>query len=147
MSIQNPGILAWLIPLAGIILLLYLLKMKRRDLRVPATFLWPERVEEIRANALFRNRSVLIERGFPLHAAAVFEDHVAADAVQKSPEFVGVADLLALLRADEPGQALLHKIVHVGAVVPDVVQNLVAKFKPKAFEVWFAKIHFGFGAG
>ena len=54
MSIQNPGILAWLIPLAGVILLLYLLKMKRRDLRVPATFLWPERVEEIRANALFQ---------------------------------------------------------------------------------------------
>jgi len=54
MTLQNPAILMWLIPLAGIILLLYILKMKRRDLRVPATFLWPERVEEIRANALFQ---------------------------------------------------------------------------------------------
>ena len=54
MTLQNPGVLMWLIPLAGVILLLYLLKMKRRDLRVPATFLWPERVEEIRANALFQ---------------------------------------------------------------------------------------------
>jgi len=53
-TFQNPGALAWLLPLAGIILLLYILKMKRRDLRVPATFLWPERVEEVRANALFQ---------------------------------------------------------------------------------------------
>jgi len=54
MSIQNPAVLMWFLPLAGAILLLYILKMKRRDLRVPATFLWPERVEEIRANALFQ---------------------------------------------------------------------------------------------
>ncbi|MEZ0327290.1 MAG: BatA and WFA domain-containing protein [Fimbriimonas sp.] len=54
MSFQNGAALAWLIPLAGIIILLYLLKMRRRDVRVPATFLWPARVEEIRANALFQ---------------------------------------------------------------------------------------------
>ncbi len=54
MSFQNPAALLWILPLAGVILLLYLLKMKRRDLRVPATFLWPEKVEEIRANALFQ---------------------------------------------------------------------------------------------
>jgi hypothetical protein len=44
----------WLIPLAGIIVMLYLLKMRRRDVRVPATFLWPAKVEEIRANALIQ---------------------------------------------------------------------------------------------
>lgn len=54
MSLQNLGALAWLIPLAGIIILLYLLRMRRRDVRVPATFLWPERTEEIRANSLFQ---------------------------------------------------------------------------------------------
>ncbi len=48
------GVLAWLIPLAGMIILLYLLRMRRRDVRVPATFLWPERTEEIRANSLFQ---------------------------------------------------------------------------------------------
>jgi len=54
MSLQNAGALAWLLPLAGIIILLYLLRMRRRDVRVPATFLWPERTEEIRANSLFQ---------------------------------------------------------------------------------------------
>ena len=54
MTLQNLGALGLLVPLAGIILLLYILKMKRRDMRVPAAFLWPDRVEEIRANALFQ---------------------------------------------------------------------------------------------
>jgi Ca-activated chloride channel family protein len=53
-SFQNLLGLLWLAPLAAIIVLLYLLKMKRREVRVPATFLWPEKVEEIRANALFQ---------------------------------------------------------------------------------------------
>jgi hypothetical protein len=37
-----------------VVVALYLLKMRRRDVRVPATFLWPEQTEEIRANALFQ---------------------------------------------------------------------------------------------
>jgi len=45
----------WLLPiLGGGIVLLYLLKMRRRDLKVPATFLWPAMTYEIRANALFQ---------------------------------------------------------------------------------------------
>jgi len=53
-SFQNPSALFWFLPLAGIVLILYLLKMKRRDVRVPATFLWPHRVDEVRANALIQ---------------------------------------------------------------------------------------------
>jgi Ca-activated chloride channel family protein len=40
--------------LVGAIIALYLLKMKRKEMRVPASFLWPNRVEEIRANSLFQ---------------------------------------------------------------------------------------------
>ncbi|MDR3690811.1 MAG: BatA and WFA domain-containing protein [Fimbriimonas sp.] len=54
MTFQNSAALIWFLPLAGVIVALYLLKMKRRDLQVPATFLWPDRVEEIRANTLFQ---------------------------------------------------------------------------------------------
>ncbi|CAN5454877.1 BatA and WFA domain-containing protein [soil metagenome] len=54
LSFQNLGGLVWLAPLAAVIVILYLLKMRRRDVRVPATFLWPDKVEEIRANALFQ---------------------------------------------------------------------------------------------
>lgn len=54
MNLVNAGALLWLIPLAGIVIALYLLKMRRKDLKVPATFLWPSMVYEIRANSLFQ---------------------------------------------------------------------------------------------
>ncbi|HVT13989.1 MAG TPA: BatA and WFA domain-containing protein [Fimbriimonadaceae bacterium] len=54
MSFQNPGALLWLLPLAGVIVILYLLRMRRRDVKVPASFLWPERTDEVRANALIQ---------------------------------------------------------------------------------------------
>lgn len=54
MSFQNPLQFLWFLPLAGVIVALYLLRMRRRDIRVPATFLWPQHVEEIRANSLFQ---------------------------------------------------------------------------------------------
>jgi Ca-activated chloride channel homolog len=54
MNLQIPSNLLWAIPLAGIIVALYLLRMRRQDVRVPATFLWPEHTEEIRANSLFQ---------------------------------------------------------------------------------------------
>lgn len=54
MNLQQPGALVWLLPLGGAILVLYLLKMRRRDVRVPASFLWPAKTEEVRANALFQ---------------------------------------------------------------------------------------------
>lgn len=54
MSFVNLSSLFWFLPLAGIIIVLYLLKMRRKDVRVPATFLWPPLIYEIRANALFQ---------------------------------------------------------------------------------------------
>lgn len=54
MTFVNLGSLLWLLPLAGIIIALYLLKMRRKDVRVPASFLWPPLIYEIRANALFQ---------------------------------------------------------------------------------------------
>ena len=54
LSFANAGALLLFLPVAGVIVALYLLKMRRRELRVPATFLWPARTEEVRANALFQ---------------------------------------------------------------------------------------------
>ena len=53
MNLLNPSSLL-LLPLAAAIIALYLLRMRRKDLRVPASFLWPERTDEIRANSLFQ---------------------------------------------------------------------------------------------
>lgn len=54
MNLQAPNHLFWFLPIGGIIVALYLLRMRRRDIRVPATFLWPDHTEEIRANSLFQ---------------------------------------------------------------------------------------------
>jgi hypothetical protein len=53
-SLQSAGALWWLVPLGGAILALYLLKMRRKDLVVPASFLWPNMITEVRANSLFQ---------------------------------------------------------------------------------------------
>lgn len=54
MSWQNPALIALALPLGALIVALYLLRMKRRDMVVPASFLWPERLDEVRANSLFQ---------------------------------------------------------------------------------------------
>lgn len=54
MSLGHLSALFWLIPLGAVIIVLYLLKMRRKDMRVPATFLWPQTTYEIRANSLFQ---------------------------------------------------------------------------------------------
>ena len=51
MELQSASALWWLLPLAAIIIVLYLLKMRRQDVRVPATFLWPKLTSDVRANA------------------------------------------------------------------------------------------------
>ncbi len=54
MNFQNPIAWIWLAGLGAIVVLLYFLKMRRREMLVPATFLWPRSVEEIRANSFFQ---------------------------------------------------------------------------------------------
>lgn len=54
MTLASFGALLWLLPLGGLIVALYLLKMRRKDLRVPASFLWPAMTSEVRANSLFQ---------------------------------------------------------------------------------------------
>lgn len=51
MELQSASALWWLLPLAAIIIVLYLLRMRRQDVRVPATFLWPRITADVRANA------------------------------------------------------------------------------------------------
>ncbi len=54
MSFLNPLAFLWTGLLAAGLISLYLLRMRRKDMHVPATFLWPERTDEVRANSLFQ---------------------------------------------------------------------------------------------
>lgn len=58
MTFQAASAFWWLLPLGGAIVALYLLKMRRKDVRVPATFLWPRLTADVRANAPFQRLRV-----------------------------------------------------------------------------------------
>ncbi len=54
MILQVPSLLWWFVPVAAFIILLYLLKIRRRIVRVPAVFLFPPITTDVRANALWQ---------------------------------------------------------------------------------------------
>ena len=60
---------------------------------------------------------------------------------RKAPEFFGIANHLALLGAEKPHQSFLHKIVHIGAAVAHMIQNLIAELEAQAFDGRFGQVH------
>lgn len=54
MLLQVPFLLFWFVPVAAFIIILYLLKIRRRPVRVPAIFLFPHITTDVRANALWQ---------------------------------------------------------------------------------------------
>ena len=54
MTLQAPLLLWWFVPVAAFIILLYLLKIRRRTVIVPAVFLFPQITTDVRANALWQ---------------------------------------------------------------------------------------------
>src|SRR5262245_4646080 len=46
--------LIWLLPMAGLIVLMYILKLRRRDVIVSSTFLWRQVIRDVQANAPFQ---------------------------------------------------------------------------------------------
>lgn len=54
MTLQAPLLLWWFVPVAAFIVLLYLLKIRRKTVKVPAVFLFPPVTTDVRANALWQ---------------------------------------------------------------------------------------------
>src|SRR5258706_11518542 len=54
MSFFDPRSLLWAIPLAGLIVLMYILKLRRKDVVVSSTFLWRQVIRDVQANAPFQ---------------------------------------------------------------------------------------------
>jgi len=54
MTLQAPLLLWWFVPVAAFIILLYLLKIRRRTVVVPAVFLFPQVTTDVRANAFWQ---------------------------------------------------------------------------------------------
>src|SRR5207248_7158361 len=49
-----PLALLWAIPIGGIIVLMYILKLRRKDVVVSSTFLWRQVIRDVQANAPFQ---------------------------------------------------------------------------------------------
>src|SRR5205807_7396125 len=54
MHFTNPLNLIWALPMAGLIVLMYILKLRRRDVIVSSTFLWSQVIRDVQANAPFQ---------------------------------------------------------------------------------------------
>lgn len=54
MALSSPWSLLWLLPMAGLIVLMYVLKLRRRDMVVSSTFLWRQVIRDVQANAPFQ---------------------------------------------------------------------------------------------
>src|SRR2546426_1455125 len=54
MHFTNPLNLIWALPMAGLIVLMYILKLRRRDVLVSSTFLWQQVIRDVQANAPFQ---------------------------------------------------------------------------------------------
>ncbi len=54
MSFFSPLSLLWLLPMAGLIVLMYILKLRRRDVVVSSTYLWRQVIRDVQANAPFQ---------------------------------------------------------------------------------------------
>lgn len=54
MNFFNPLNLIWAAPLAGLIVLMYILKLRRKDVVVSSTFLWRQVIRDVQANAPFQ---------------------------------------------------------------------------------------------
>ena len=54
MGMLSPWNLLWLPPIAGLILVMYILKLRRKDVVVSSTFLWSQVIRDVQANSPFQ---------------------------------------------------------------------------------------------
>src|SRR5215470_2754385 len=54
MHFISPLSLLWLFPISGLIVLMYILKLRRKDVIVSSTYLWRQVIRDVQANAPFQ---------------------------------------------------------------------------------------------
>ncbi|MFN7017375.1 MAG: vWA domain-containing protein [Fimbriimonadales bacterium] len=139
MQFQSLGVLLWFLPVAGFIILLYLLKVRRREVRVPAKFLFPPITTDVRANALFQKlrpnlllflqllaaflllaalaRPMIQAKGLPGQSVIVVDNSASMQATDASPTRLDAAKnrLRRFVQELNPGEQLA--IIEAGAQV------------------------------
>ncbi len=139
MQFQSVGVLLWFLPVAGFIILLYLLKVRRREVRVPARFLFPAITTDVRANALIQKlrpnvlmflqllmalllllalaRPMMLAKGLPGQSVVVIDTSASMGARESNTTRFEQArsELRALIRDLNPSEQMA--IVEAGAQV------------------------------
>src|SRR5579859_6898594 len=54
MHFVSPFALLWTLPIGGLIVVMYILKLRRKDVVVSSTFLWRQVIRDVQANAPFQ---------------------------------------------------------------------------------------------
>src|SRR5437660_3277762 len=54
MHLITPFALLWTLPIGGVIVVMYILKLRRKDVIVSSTFLWRQVIRDVQANAPFQ---------------------------------------------------------------------------------------------
>src|SRR5690242_11317701 len=54
MHLISPFALLWALPIGGLIVVMYILKLRRKDVVVSSTFLWRQVIRDVQANAPFQ---------------------------------------------------------------------------------------------
>jgi Ca-activated chloride channel family protein len=111
MQFQSLGVLLWFLPVAGFIILLYLLKVRRREVRVPAKFLFPPITTDVRANALFQKLRPNLLLFLQLLAALLLLTALARPMIQAKGlpgQSVIVVDTSASMRATDVSPSRLE---------------------------------------
>src|SRR5450432_2686060 len=54
MHLISPLNLLWALPIGGLIVVMYILKLRRKDVVVSSTFLWRQVIRDVQANAPFQ---------------------------------------------------------------------------------------------
>ncbi len=122
MNFLSPLALLWLLPVGGAIVLLYLLRLKRRDQVVPSVMLWTAATQDIQANAPFqrlrRNPLLLLQLLAALAlAAALAKPFLWATGLGGRTTAL-ILDGTASMRAnDEPGSRFAAVIAKAKTII------------------------------
>jgi hypothetical protein len=104
------GLILFLVPLA--VVLLYFLKLKRKPLSVPSTFLWRKSIEDLHVNALFqwlrRNILLLLQLLALLFLVYAFMDIRLHGRTRDSRHYILMIDNSASMSATDVAPSRLH---------------------------------------
>jgi hypothetical protein len=142
MRLLHPINLLWLLPIAGMIVAMYILKLRRRDVTVSSTFLWRQVIRDVQANAPFqklrKNLLLLLQLLAALMLVLILSQPIWRSRGLGGRSIVLVLDASAsMLTTDENGSrmdaARQRALQIIGEMKPqDQVMVIAASARPEA---------------